>query len=116
MAVQKHIKSLIKFQGSKESLTKECVAFSGIVMKHPHHAEKRIILLTDPFSQQTSYYDFAIDDVTYLEEQPIITPEEGETILLNKLWIKNDAIALQVTPFIVGDTRKSFSEILPLSS
>jgi inorganic pyrophosphatase len=85
-------------------LQKTHVAFSGSLRKHPYDSGK-IILVTDPFSANTFYYEFSTGDITYAEELPNLVNPEGETIRMARLWVKKKCIGVRCTPFIVEDTR-----------
>lgn len=86
------------------SLRLECVSFSGTPRKHPFDAE-RVILLVDPYSTNTVYYEFEKKDIAYVEELPSLVDMDGATIPMFRLWVRKGSIGLRSTPFIVGDTR-----------
>ncbi len=86
------------------SLARGSVSFTGSPRKHPHHPEK-IVLIADPCSANTFYYEFSKTDITFVEEMPSIVDTEGNTITMLRIWIKKGSIAVRSTPFIVGDTR-----------
>ena len=86
-----------------KDLLKSHVAFSGSPRKHPFDPE-RVILVTDPYSTNTFYYEFQTADISYLEEQPSLVNAEGETVLITRIWVKKNSIGIRSTPFIVGDT------------
>ena len=85
-------------------LLKSHVAFTGSPRKHPFDPE-RVILVTDPYSANTFYYEFHKADIAYLEEQPNLVNAEGETVLMARIWVKKNSIGVRSTPFIVGDTK-----------
>ncbi|SPD74853.1 conserved hypothetical protein [uncultured Desulfobacterium sp.] len=89
-----------------KSIKKTHVAFSGSPLKHPYDP-KKVILVADPFSTNTFYYEFNKDDIFYVEEQPNIVNIEGETITLARVWVKKMSVAVRCTPFIVEDIRGS---------
>ena len=78
------------------------VPFSGSPRKHPYDS-KKVILIADPFSTSTFYYEFSVDDVSYVEELPNLTNLDGDTITMVRVWIKKMSIALRCSPFIVED-------------
>ncbi len=86
-------------------LKKTHVAFSGALRKHPHESAK-IILVSDPFSSATFYYEFATDDISYAEEMPNLVTPEGEAIRMVRIWVKKGCIGVRCTPFMVEDTRR----------
>lgn len=85
-------------------LQKTHVAFSGSLRKHPSDRGK-IVLVADPFSANTFYYEFSTDDITYAEELPNLVNPDGETIRMARVWVKKKCIGVRCTPFIVEDTR-----------
>ena len=74
--------------------------FSGCPKKHPHD-KNRIILVADPFADNTFYYEFRGEDITCAEELASITNINGESIPMVRIWVKKQSIAVQCTPFIV---------------
>jgi hypothetical protein len=89
----KNLKELLKYH----------VAFTGSPRKHPFDPE-RVILVTDPYSTNTSYYEFQTANISYLEELPNLVNVEGETVLMVRIWVKKNSVGVRSTPFIVGDT------------
>jgi len=82
------------------------VPFSGSPKKHPYDSD-RVILVADPFSTNTLYYEFNKDDISYLEELPNLVNLEGETITMVRVWVKKMSMGIRCSPFIVEDTRMS---------
>jgi len=76
------------------------IPFSGSPRKHPDAGDK-LILIVDPFSGNTSYYVFRVEDIGFAEELPSITNIEGESVTMVRLWIKRRSKAVQCTPFVV---------------
>ena len=79
----------------------ETVSFSGSPRKHPYEPS-RVVLVADPFSAQTFYYEFHMDDIVLAEELPSISNLKGESTAMVRLWVRKQSIALRCTPFIVG--------------
>jgi inorganic pyrophosphatase len=79
------------------------VAFSGSPRKHPYNSQK-VILVVDPYSTNTYYYEFDRDDISYVEELPNIVNIQEETITVVRVWVKKSSIAVRSTPFLVGET------------
>jgi inorganic pyrophosphatase len=79
------------------------VSFSGAPRKHPYDSDW-VVLIVDPFSTGTFYYEFRTDDIAYAEELPSIVNLEGKTITMIRLWIKKGSIGVRSTPFIVEET------------
>ncbi len=80
------------------------VAFSGSPQKHPYDPEK-IILVADPFSSNTFYFEFNKDDISYVEELPNLVNVDGEVMTLARVWVKKMSVGVRCTPFLVEDTR-----------
>ena len=88
-----------------KSLLKSHVAFTGSPQKHPNHS-KKVILISDPFSTNTFYYEFIKEDISYFEELPNLVDPNGETVPMGRIWVKKGSLGIRCTPFIVEDTRK----------
>jgi hypothetical protein len=80
------------------------VAFSGSPFKHPYDAEK-MILVADPYSTNTFYYEFRADTVSFVEELPSIVNLDGETVMMARIWVKKKSVAVRCSPFVVEDLR-----------
>jgi len=89
----------------REELFSRFVSFSGAPRQHPFDPTK-ILLVTDPFSSHTSFYEFESDDIAYAEELNALVTPEGETVNMVRLWIKKGSVGLHCTPFLVEDTRR----------
>jgi inorganic pyrophosphatase len=79
------------------------IAFSGSPRKNPHDAF-RIILVADPYSGNTFYYEFNIEDIAYVEELPKLVSPEEEIIPMVRVWVRKGSIAVRSTPFVVDNT------------
>lgn len=79
------------------------VSFSGTPRKHFYDADK-VVLVVDPYSTNTFYYEFRTEDIDYVEELPSIVNLEGTSITMVRLWIKKMSIAVRCTPFVVRET------------
>ena len=84
-------------------LKEQHVAYAGTPRKHPHDPNK-VILIVDPFSTNTFYYEFQTDDIAFAEELPSIVNLEGKTLTMIRLWIRKRSIGIRCTPFIVEET------------
>jgi hypothetical protein len=82
----------------------ENVSFSGSPRKHPYDPAK-IILVADPYSENTIYFEFTKSDVSFVEELPSVVDLEGNTFPMIRMWVKRNSVAIRSTPFITGDTR-----------
>jgi inorganic pyrophosphatase len=74
--------------------------FSGSPKKHPYD-KTRVILVADPFTDNTFYYEFRGQDITCADELSSLTNIEGKSIPMVRIWVKKQSIAIQCTPFIV---------------
>jgi hypothetical protein len=70
-------------------------------------AEEKLILISDPFSAQTAFYEFRLEDVRHVEELPSLVTESGESLTMVRLWVKKGALGLRYEPFLVADTISS---------
>ncbi len=85
-----------------KSLMKSYVPFTGSPQKHPHDADK-LILVPDPYSTCTYYYEFNQDDVAYVEKLSNIADVDGNVIGVVRIWVKKMSVAVRSTPFLVAN-------------
>jgi hypothetical protein len=85
-----------------KNLHKTHVPFSGSPQKHPYDSDK-VILIADPISTNTFYYEFMADDISYVEELPNIATPADEVITMVRIWVKKKSIGVRSVPFIVED-------------
>ena len=78
------------------------VPFTGTPLKHPYDSAK-VVLVADPYSTNTFYYEFKAENISFVEELPNIVNQEGETISIARVWIKKKCVGVRCTPFIVED-------------
>lgn len=79
---------------------KDHVPFSGSPRKHPWNPAK-IILIVDPFTTNTFYYEFKIKDIGFAEELASMTNIDGESVSMARIWVKKHSVAIQCSPFVV---------------
>jgi inorganic pyrophosphatase len=89
-----------------KDLRRTHVPFSGSPCKHPYDRDK-FILIVDPYSSNTFYYEFDSNDVEYAQELPSIVDIDGATVCMVLIWVKKNSIALRCIPFPVQDTSSS---------
>jgi hypothetical protein len=89
---------------SLKELRKTHVPFSGSPLKHPYDS-KKVVLVVDPFSSNTSYYEFKSKDISYVEELPNIVNLDGETIKMVRIWVKKMSVGILCSPFLVEETK-----------
>lgn len=82
------------------------IPFTGSPLRHPFD-KKKLILVADPYSSNTFYYEFRTVDVSYVEELPSIVNMEGVTVVMARLWVKKQSLGMRCTPFVVEDLRSS---------
>lgn len=102
-AIEKFEIQTYKASGSMDK--KDHVPFSGSPRKHPWDPEK-IILIVDPFTANTFYYEFKIKDVGFAEELASMTNIDGESVSMARIWVKKRSVAIQSTPFVVDAIRR----------
>ena len=95
-----------KYVKPSDADRKESIAFSGSPRKHPHDSA-RVILVADPFSENTFFYEFNVDDIVFVEELPSISNLSGDSVSMVRLWVKKNSVAIRCTPFIVNTVIKS---------
>lgn len=83
-------------------LKAENVPFSGSPLRHPYDSAK-IILIADPYGNNTFYYEFKTEDISFVEELPSLVSMEGENINMARVWIKKRQVGVRCTPFVVED-------------
>ncbi|PLX50796.1 MAG: inorganic pyrophosphatase Ppa [Desulfobulbaceae bacterium] len=87
----------------KRVLRETHVAFTG-TPQHHYHDDDKIILVTDPFSSNTFYYEFFTKDISFVEEVGTTVTLDGEALPIMRLWVKKKSIGVRCTPFVVADT------------
>ncbi|MCP4745087.1 MAG: inorganic pyrophosphatase Ppa [Desulfobacteraceae bacterium] len=86
-------------------IQKTHVSFSGSPRKHPFDPY-RVILVVDPYSSNTFYYEFKADDISFVEELPHMVNLDEEVITIVRIWVRKRCLAVRCTPFWVDDTTK----------
>ncbi len=106
MSITKYIETqplynITKYK-SKMDYANCAVSFTGSARKHPYDQEK-LLLISDPFSSHTIFYEFRIQDIVHYEDLPGIATDTGENLLMVKLWINKGSLGLKYEPFEVDD-------------
>ncbi|PIE61351.1 MAG: inorganic pyrophosphatase Ppa [Desulfobacterales bacterium] len=78
------------------------VPFSGSPRKHPWDPE-RFILVADPFTHNTFYFEFKISDIGCAEELPSMTNIDGESVPMARIWVAKKSVGIRCTPFAVDE-------------
>lgn len=76
------------------------VSFEGMPRKHASDS-KKVVLLTDPFSDDKLFYEFPVSSISFIEEIGTITSVDGRSAQKLRLWIKKGTVGLKYSPFIV---------------
>ncbi len=84
-----------------DALKESHVPFSGSPRKHPYDPDI-VILISDPYSSHTFYYEFKKADISYVEELPSIVNIYDETVPNVRVWVKKDSVGVRCDPFVVG--------------
>jgi hypothetical protein len=107
MSFEKYLESQPFYEITRYSrhpdYSKNHVAFSGTPRKHPYD-DKKLILISDPFSSNTIFFEFKISDISHIDELSQIATENGEIVKLVKIWVKKGSLGLRYEPFVVEDT------------
>jgi hypothetical protein len=96
------MRDLAKYS-SHPDFSKKNVAFTGSPKKHPYDT-KKLILISDPFSSNTSFMEFKLADIIHIEELSSIVTEKGDNLSLVKIWVKKGSLGIRYEPFVVEDT------------
>ena len=117
MSIQKYLETqplyeLVKYDKRPE-LKSEAISFTGAIRKHPYD-ESKLLLITEPFSSDTEFFEFRIEDIVHYEEKPNIATESGENLFIVQIWVKRGSFGVQYHPFEVSDELRYLkdSEIL----
>jgi len=76
------------------------VVFSGVLGNHPSDPNK-IVLISDPHINNTSYYEFESADIGLIEKLPNIINSDGEDAAMALLWIKKGSCVAKSSIFMV---------------
>ena len=95
-----------------KELRKQSVPFSGSPQKHPYDPEK-IILVSDPYSGNTVYYEFLKEDISHVEDLSNLVNSEGETVQMARIWVLKKRVAVRCTPFMVEDIWSTYTDESP---
>ncbi len=110
MTIEKFLEKAKKFELEAykkfPDLTLHHVAFTGSPQKHPVD-DNKIILVVDPFSTLTFFYEFNADDVEGVELLPSMVTMDGDSLTIARLWVKKGSIGVRSVPFVVEDTSGS---------
>jgi hypothetical protein len=107
MSIDKYLnkhsfREIVKYT-RQQDYSKGNVAFTGAPRKHPYDP-KKLLIVSDPFSSNTIFFEFNLKDITHAEEISQIASEKGDILTLLKIWVKKGSLGVRYEPFIVEDT------------
>ena len=107
MSIKKYLPAQPLFNitryASDAGYDRDCISFEGAPKKHPYDAEK-ILLVIEPFSSRTLFYEFRIKDIRHAENLPSIVTDSGSNLFMARIWIEKGSLGVKYEPFEVGDT------------
>jgi hypothetical protein len=62
-----------------------------------------VMLVADPFSAHTFYYEFQATDIGLAEEVSNVVNMNDETVRVVRLWVKKGAVGVRCDPFRVSE-------------
>jgi hypothetical protein len=80
--------------------------FTGSPKKHPAREDK-IILATNLFGTQPTYYEFNLTDISYVEKMSNEVALDGETLTIARIWVKKGSVGIHCIPFVVENISPS---------
>lgn len=95
------------YRGGQEKLNEVAIAFTGAPRQSNHSG--KVILLNDPASRQSFFYEFRSEDIVYAEEATTLSLPDGSSVSMVTLWIKKGSTALKIEPFHVEDTAQGLT-------
>ncbi|MBW2558770.1 MAG: inorganic pyrophosphatase Ppa [Deltaproteobacteria bacterium] len=109
MTVKELLKHAEKFEVDTYKLPRDFrenhISFTGTPEKHPY-ADDKIILISDPFSMNISYYEFVSADIAGVEDLPNLVNVEGTSVKMCRVWVRRGSIGVRSVPFVVEDTTR----------
>ena len=99
---------IIRYDPSLD-LARDSIAFSGAPRKHPYDDEK-LLLIIDPFSEHTSFFEFRIADIAKVEDLPSIGTDSGDNLTMVRIWVKKGSLGVRFEPFEVDNPIRYFED------
>ena len=96
------------YRGSHRKLEEIAIAFTGSPKKS--REDDKVLLLSDPVSHQTFFFEFRSADIVYAEEVPNLSMPDGSMVSMIRLWVRKGAKALKIEPIHVQDTSADLHE------
>ena len=108
MSIRKYLSAaplhnITRYETAEEDYAGECIKFEGAPKKHPYDQEK-ILLVIQPFSRDTVFYEFRVKDIRHAENIPSIATDSGSNLLMARIWVKKGSMGVKYEPFEVGET------------
>ncbi len=106
MSIMKYLSAqplydIVKYNDN-DNFIEKAVSFKGSPRKHPYDSEK-ILLIVNPFSSDTFFYEFLVKDIIHYDELPSMVTDSGETLPIVRIWVLKGTIGMKYTPFEVDD-------------
>jgi len=79
---------------------KDALPFTGYPRQHPAEKDK-LLLAYDPLGPAPKLMEFKLEDILFVEDIPSAVTEDGEGVLLVKLWVRRGAHGVILEPFEV---------------
>ncbi|MEX2442855.1 MAG: hypothetical protein WD492_04590 [Alkalispirochaeta sp.] len=76
------------------------VRYRGAVRKHPYDSEK-FLIITSPGKDGSHFYEFRTRDVVRIEDVSQLVTEEGETIQIVEVTVREGSVGIEMKPFEV---------------
>ncbi|AEJ19333.1 hypothetical protein [Gracilinema caldarium] len=105
MSISTYLETAPLFEITKYSGNppKDGVVFSGYPRQHPFEPEK-LIFVYDPLGTNPIIMEFKLCDILFVEDQPSVVTETGESLRIVKIWVRKGAYGVIHEPFEVQDT------------
>ena len=110
MTLMSRYSAVEPYRGSPDKLRQVAVAFTG--SPRANQDPGKVLLISDPISQQAFVYEFRSVDIVYVEEAPSLSLGDGTSVSMVRLWVRKGATALRLMPFHVQDTSHALSDYL----
>ncbi|HKK48135.1 MAG TPA: hypothetical protein VJ932_03515 [Alkalispirochaeta sp.] len=76
------------------------VSYRGAVRNHPYDSEK-FLIITSPEKDGSHFYEFRTRDVCRVEDVSQLVTEEGETIQIVEVSVREGSVGIEMKPFEV---------------
>ncbi len=76
------------------------IRYRGAVRQHPYDIEK-FLIITSPQTDGSHFYEFRTRDVVGVEDVSQVVTEQGETVQIVEVSIKEGSFGIEMKPFEV---------------